>query len=91
MIISPLIVISTVAQCAGAQAAATEDKRRQALGLPPVEHKPYVPTWKDTEAEWGFLFLVELPVILLGSAYFQLAWKIINVVLAQHDVNVEAQ
>lgn len=90
MIVHPVIVIGTVAQVAGAQAAAVEAKRRQDLGLPPVEHKPYVPTWKDTAAEWGIVLMVALPGVLFASALCLLAWKIVGVVAAQHGVNLEA-
>ena len=90
MIIPLVIVIGAVAQTAGAQAAAIEAKRRQAIGLPPVEYKSYIPTWKDTAAEWGIVLILALPGILLASALCLLAWKIVGVVAAQQGVNLEA-
>lgn len=89
MIFHPVVVVGIVAQTVGAQAAGIEAKRRQALGLPLVEHKPYVPTWKDTAAEWGIVFLIALPGILFASALCLLVWKIVGVVAAQQGVNLE--
>jgi hypothetical protein len=40
-------LIGVMAQAVGAQVAAAENRRRVAIGLPPIEPKPYIPTWGD--------------------------------------------
>ena len=69
-------LIAVIASTAGAQVAAAENRRRVALGLPPIEPKPYIPTWGDRLGEWCLYFLVALPFILLAAACIMLVWKI---------------
>ena len=72
-----LIAVSgVIASTAGAQVAAAENRRRVAQGLPPIEPKPYIPTWGDRLGEWCLYFLVALPFILLAAACIILVWKI---------------
>ena len=71
-----IVALGTVAAAAGAQVAAAENRRRVAQGLPPIEPKPYIPTWGDRLAGSCLYFLAALPFILLAAACIILVWKI---------------
>ena len=61
---------------AAAQVAAAENRRRVAQGLPPIEPKPYIPTWGDRLAGYCLYFLAALPFLLLAAACIILVWRI---------------
>ena len=69
-------LIGVMAQAVGAQVAAAENRRRVAQGLPPIEPKPYIPTWGDRLGGYCLYFLAALPFILLAAACIILVWKI---------------
>ena len=72
-----LIAVSEViTSTAGAQVAAAENRRRVAQGLPPIEPKPYIPTWGDRLGWYCLYFLAALPFILLAAVCIMLVWKI---------------
>ena len=71
-----IVALGTVAAAAGARAAAEENRRRVAQGLPPIEPKPYIPTWGDRLGGYCLYFLAALPFILLAAACIILVWKI---------------
>ena len=72
-----LIAVSgVITSTAGAQVAAAENRRRVAQWLPPIEPKPYIPTWGDRLRGYCLYFLAALPFILLAAACIILVWKI---------------
>ena len=71
-----ILLIGVMAPAVGAQVAAAENRRRVAQGLPPIEPKPYIPTWGDRLRGCCLYFLAALPFILLAAACIILVWKI---------------